>query len=163
MEPTAQSVPKKNGKLKWLLGALAGIVLLGAIGSSLNKTPSATQSQVANPSSSTLGVISASTKPVDLVTNELKEASPSPSLAPTPLLSPKLALPKPIASTTSDTNSGLSNDNYYKNSSGNEVHSPAYSNSAPQGATAVCGDGTYSFSQSRRGTCSHHGGVSQWL
>lgn len=57
----------------------------------------------------------------------------------------------------------LSNDNYYANSSGNSVHSPAYSNAIPVGATARCRDGTYSFSQSRRGTCSHHGGVSQWL
>ena len=24
------------------------------------------------------------------------------------------------------------------------------------------GDGTYSFSENRRGTCSHHGGVSRW-
>jgi hypothetical protein len=57
----------------------------------------------------------------------------------------------------------LSNDNYYTNTSGNEVHSPAYSNSVPIGASARCGDGTYSFSQSRRGTCSHHGGVAEWL
>jgi PBP1b-binding outer membrane lipoprotein LpoB len=57
----------------------------------------------------------------------------------------------------------LSNDNYYTNVNGNEVHSPAYSNSVPVGATAICGDGTYSFSQNRRGTCSRHGGVSQWL
>jgi hypothetical protein len=35
--------------------------------------------------------------------------------------------------------------------------------SAPQGATALCRDGTYSFSQHRSGTCSHHGGVSKWL
>ncbi|MEW6737165.1 MAG: DUF3761 domain-containing protein [Acidobacteriota bacterium] len=33
----------------------------------------------------------------------------------------------------------------------------------PPGATAICRDGTYSYSQSRRGTCSHHGGVRQWL
>jgi hypothetical protein len=59
--------------------------------------------------------------------------------------------------------SGLSNNNYYTNSAGNDVHSPAYSNSVPAGASAICGDGTYSFSQSRRGTCSHHGGVAQWL
>lgn len=61
--------------------------------------------------------------------------------------------------------SGLSNDNYYKNVNGNTVHSPAYSNDAtiPAGATAQCGDGTYSFSQNHRGTCSHHGGVSEWL
>jgi Protein of unknown function (DUF3761) len=33
----------------------------------------------------------------------------------------------------------------------------------PAGATAECRDGSYSFSQHRRGTCSHHGGVSRWL
>lgn len=60
-------------------------------------------------------------------------------------------------------NSGLSNDNYYTNSAGNEVHSPSYSNTVPDGASAQCRDGTYSFSQSRRGTCSHHGGVATWL
>jgi len=31
------------------------------------------------------------------------------------------------------------------------------------GATAICNDGTYSYSAHRRGTCSHHGGVAQWL
>jgi hypothetical protein len=34
---------------------------------------------------------------------------------------------------------------------------------APPGATARCNDATYSYSQSRSGTCSHHGGVAQWL
>src|SRR5947207_10880315 len=34
---------------------------------------------------------------------------------------------------------------------------------APAGATAHCNDGTYSYSQHRSGTCSHHGGVAQWL
>jgi len=48
----------------------------------------------------------------------------------------------------------------YTNSQGNHVASPS---SNPSGATARCGDGTYSYSQSRRGTCSHHGGVSSWL
>ncbi|WP_328668826.1 DUF3761 domain-containing protein [Streptomyces sp. NBC_00328] len=33
------------------------------------------------------------------------------------------------------------------------------SQQAPVGATALCGDGTYSYSAHRRGTCSHHGGV----
>jgi hypothetical protein len=33
----------------------------------------------------------------------------------------------------------------------------------PPGATARCRDGTYSFSQHRSGTCSHHGGVAAWL
>jgi hypothetical protein len=58
----------------------------------------------------------------------------------------------------------LSNDNHYTNSDGRQVHSPAYSSrGVPAGATAVCGDGTYSFSQHRSGTCSHHGGVARWL
>jgi len=59
----------------------------------------------------------------------------------------------------------LSNQNYYVNSIGNTVHSPAYTsdNSIPPGASAKCRDGTYSFSEHRRGTCSRHGGVAQWL
>lgn len=43
------------------------------------------------------------------------------------------------------------------------TQSPTYSKSTPEGATALCWDGTYSYSQSRRGTCSHHGGVKVWL
>ncbi|MGB8477990.1 MAG: DUF3761 domain-containing protein [Acidobacteriaceae bacterium] len=57
----------------------------------------------------------------------------------------------------------LSNDNHYTNSSGNVVHLPAKAPSVPPGASAVCGDGSYSFSQHARGTCSHHGGVARWL
>jgi hypothetical protein len=34
---------------------------------------------------------------------------------------------------------------------------------APAGATAICNDGTYSYSRHRSGTCSHHGGVREWL
>jgi hypothetical protein len=31
------------------------------------------------------------------------------------------------------------------------------------GVTAICKDGTYSYSQSQRGTCSRHGGVKEWI
>jgi hypothetical protein len=34
---------------------------------------------------------------------------------------------------------------------------------APTGSTAKCKDGTYSFSKTRSGTCSRHGGVLEWL
>ena len=53
----------------------------------------------------------------------------------------------------------------YVNSRGEWVPSPARTpnNSPPPGASARCRDGTYSFSRSRRGTCSHHGGVADWL
>lgn len=33
----------------------------------------------------------------------------------------------------------------------------------PEGVTAICKDGTYSYSQHRSGTCSGHGGVAQWI
>ncbi|MBK1888687.1 DUF3761 domain-containing protein [Undibacterium sp. 14-3-2] len=41
------------------------------------------------------------------------------------------------------------------------VHAPAKSidNKIPQGVSARCRDGSYSFSKKHRGTCSRHGGV----
>jgi hypothetical protein len=48
----------------------------------------------------------------------------------------------------------------YINVNGNCVPSPS---SNPAGASAQCNDGTYSYSQNRSGTCSHHGGVARWL
>lgn len=60
----------------------------------------------------------------------------------------------------SNSSSGSSCYGGYINSVGNCVQSPG---SNPAGASARCVDGSYSYSQSRRGTCSHHGGVSQWL
>lgn len=44
-----------------------------------------------------------------------------------------------------------------------QTQAPKATNSAPNGATAQCKDGSYSFSQNRKGTCSHHGGVASWL
>ena len=52
---------------------------------------------------------------------------------------------------------------YYTNTYGEKVQSPTHYNAQPSGATALCRDGTYSFSRTRRGTCSHHGGVARWL
>lgn len=49
----------------------------------------------------------------------------------------------------------------YINSAGQTVCRPSANNTG--GATAICRDGSYSYSRSRRGTCSHHGGVRQWL
>lgn len=40
---------------------------------------------------------------------------------------------------------------------------PVPGGGVPPGATAVCDDGSYSFSTHRSGTCSGHGGVGQWL
>ena len=54
---------------------------------------------------------------------------------------------------------------HYRAKDGADVHSPAKSvgDQVPAGASAKCRDGSYSFSQHRRGTCSHHGGVGMWL
>ena len=51
----------------------------------------------------------------------------------------------------------------YLADSGDCVQSPTGAPSPAVGATTMCGDGTYSFSQNRSGTCSHHEGVAQWL
>jgi hypothetical protein len=55
------------------------------------------------------------------------------------------------------------NNGTYTSSNGQTVKRPETCSTAPQGATAQCRDGSYSFSQSHRGTCSHHFGVAKWL
>lgn len=61
---------------------------------------------------------------------------------------------------TSPRGGGAASDFY---TDGERVRRPVFSRGAPDGATARCRDGSYSFSRHRRGTCSHHGGVAQWL
>jgi hypothetical protein len=53
----------------------------------------------------------------------------------------------------------------YVNSHGQLIPSPTWTadGQPPVGATALCSDGSYSFSQSAQGTCSSHGGVVDWL
>ncbi|MEM5315566.1 DUF3761 domain-containing protein [Paraburkholderia sp. JHI869] len=60
--------------------------------------------------------------------------------------------------------SQLQEHGHYVNHDGNVVHSPAHTRNGvvPVGATARCGDGTYSFSQHHSGTCSRHQGVAEW-
>jgi hypothetical protein len=121
---------------------LAGLVLAAAIG-----TTAACQSTAAVNSTPVTTPAPAAVAP----------STTALSLVPTTAVVPEAAPP-----TTAQT---LSNDNSYVNSSGNVVQSPAYTSNGqpPPGATAQCGDGTYSFSQHRSGTCSHHGGVARWL
>lgn len=52
---------------------------------------------------------------------------------------------------------------YYAARSGHRVHRPMQAARTPAGASAKCRDGSWSFSESRRGTCSWHGGVARWL
>lgn len=79
----------------------------------------------------------------------------------------------PSSGSSAPQTSGTQNDNpakpkctdngTYVNNMGQTVKRPENCTTAPQGATAQCRDGTYSFSKSRRGTCSYHGGVAKWL
>lgn len=88
--------------------------------------------------------------------------------APDPAPPPRhqLAVPANSARSTEVPNEGaLLSHRHYKAKDGHAVHSPSKSthDQVPAGASAKCRDGAYSFSQHRRGTCSHHGGVSSWL
>ncbi len=71
----------------------------------------------------------------------------------------------PRLSLSQEPNGSFTQGAGYTNSKGQKVQSPTRTadNQPPAGATAQCRDGTFSFSQSRRGTCSHHGGVAKWL
>jgi hypothetical protein len=59
--------------------------------------------------------------------------------------------------------SDLKSQRYYENRDHHIVHSPSqtYSGQRPPDASAQCADGSYSFSEHRSGTCSHHGGVAR--
>ncbi len=51
---------------------------------------------------------------------------------------------------------------YYRSSDGSMVHRPTRDAGDYGHVKAICADGTRSYSHHRQGTCSHHGGVSQW-
>jgi len=94
--------------------------------------------------------------------SDTADTSPAPSSSP--------AIRQPTRSTVSEPSTatsqsrGSNSDDYYTNTYGERVRRPTFSNDGPPaGASAQCRDGSYSFSRSRRGTCSHHGGVARWL
>ena len=97
-------------------------------------------------------VVAAPAAPQQVVAAPAPEPRPAPAAAPQPA-------PQPVVEAAPTCNEGT----HYVNSSGNCVLRPVAAASAPAGATAKCGDGVYSFSQHRSGTCSGHGGVAAWL
>ncbi len=66
-----------------------------------------------------------------------------------------------LAGHASDAFAYACNNRYYVNVSGHLVHSPSCGQEHLR-PTADCRDGSVSFSEHRRGTCSHHGGVAHW-
>lgn len=145
--------------LTWLFTTKAGLLTLAmtwiVAANSNASTPVNTQADVlqAEPNQATEQTVSSHYQIEEQVVEQKQESSYQ---APSNTTVTEVQKAAPAPTPTSEIN-------YYTNSQGNTVQSPTYYNSAPAGATAQCRDGTYSFSQSRRGTCSHHGGVEQWL
>lgn len=136
------------------------LFLLGVIDTSAKTTVKSQQGKVlgANTAKKTV-------TPTPTVTN-----TPTPTLTltltPTPTLRPvyipPTSTPTPTPIPPTPTQREMSDDDFI-NSIISEVQTRAYSNAVSPDATARCNDGTYSTSLSHRTTCSHHGGVAQWL
>ena len=62
---------------------------------------------------------------------------------------------------TSQAEAYACNNRHYVNSSGHVVHSPSCGREHLR-REAICRDGSVSFSEHHRGTCSHHHGVERW-
>ena len=90
------------------------------------------------------------------------DTSPAPATPPTVRPPTRSTAKEP--STATSQSGGTTSDDYYTNTYGERVRRPTFnSGGPPAGASAQCRDGSYSFSRSRRGTCSYHGGVARWL
>ncbi|MGC2234934.1 MAG: DUF3761 domain-containing protein [Pyrinomonadaceae bacterium] len=94
--------------------------------------------------------------------NTIKPLVLNPTASATPATNPSrlVTVPPSSASTTAPTKK-QSNTTESKTS---KTPSPVTTEKQipTSGATARCRDGSLSYSQNRRGTCSHHGGVAEW-
>ncbi|HSX18312.1 MAG TPA: DUF3761 domain-containing protein [Candidatus Saccharimonadales bacterium] len=121
--------------------SVVGIFGLVGIGSLGNSTKNQVNTPITNPSPSAVqGAQTTQQSPID--------TTPTPT---------------PIAEPAANSEPLNCPNGTYVNSDGSTVCSPYAAPSAPAGAAARCVDGSYSFSQHRSGTCSHHAGVAEWL
>jgi hypothetical protein len=79
------------------------------------------------------------------------------SLLRTALLLSALFLPTAALAATCHATPGS-----YTDVDGDTVHRPVCATTHQVGETAICNDGSHSFSRHHTGTCSHHGGVAEW-
>jgi hypothetical protein len=84
-------------------------------------------------------------------------------LAVLPTYTAEVVMPKGNQSSGNVSSSDSGGNPARGSSSGGASSGGGVSVSGGSGATAICADGTQSFSAHRQGTCSHHGGVAQWL
>jgi hypothetical protein len=163
MAMTPQNAPStlRHRRLRWLALALFVSTALGLAGCG-----PATSHEPASPTSAA-SAAAPTTAPATDATGTAATPTPT-SAAPAPAqhghthapaVRPTTAAVRPAAPHTP----AACGRDYYRNSDGRCVHRPVTAPAAPPGATAKCNDGTYSYSQHRRGTCSGHGGVAVWL
>jgi Protein of unknown function (DUF3761) len=94
-----------------------------------------------------------------------KTAKTAPATAPTPAASTAATAPAATPAPSGASQSAPAATTAAKStpSASKSAPSAAAESTDPTGATAKCKDGTYSKSQHHSGTCSHHGGVAEWL
>jgi serine/threonine-protein kinase len=124
--------------------AVGFLLLLAGINSAASQPPSRSAGQ---------GVAQASPTAATEVSSSPSAAVRSPSPKPTPTPSPSAsALASPLPSPTPQAPA----------TSAPAASSDPYPAATAAGASAVCADGSWSFSKTRSGTCSGHGGVHWW-
>jgi len=157
-------MPKRTTKL----GMALAIGLLVAGGCGVETVP---RGRV-TPQTGSTSVVSTPTSSRVLPTTTATPAPAPQQFVPTTTAAaevPKQVEPKPAKTPPKTTqaakapNPAECGSDYYRNTDGVCVHRPASGPGAADGATALCKDGSYSYSQNRRGTCSGHGGVRTWL
>ena len=124
---------------KLAVAGFVGLLLIGAISNA-----------VAQPPSTSAGHQSAVVLPSASPSTESRPASPAASPSHSPLASPS-PTPSPVAIATAAPAPVVA-----------PPPQDPYAAATAQGASAVCADGSWSFSKTRSGTCSSHGGVHWW-
>ncbi|WP_410651763.1 DUF3761 domain-containing protein [Amycolatopsis sp. cmx-4-54] len=165
-------MPKRATKLGMALAI--GLLVAGGCGVETAPTGRVTpQSGPVSTASTTPTGPTVPTGPTTTPTPASSRTSPTPQqFVPTTTAAvevPKQVEPKPTRTPPKTTQAAKApnlvecGSDYYRNTVGVCVHRPSAGPGAADGATALCKDGSYSYSQNRRGTCSGHGGVRTWL
>ena len=163
--PWIRRVPGFRSGQRWkqIVAATAygtgALTLIGAVGGG---TPSSTGQPTAQVATTPSPTIAGSPTPAFVVATPVAPSPtptpPPPTVAPTPVPTPVRPTPVPTRVPTPVAAAPVSGLGANAASRSSDPDAAA----AAAGASAVCADGTYSFSQHRSGTCSHHGGVHWW-
>lgn len=152
------------------VGAVVGGFVALIVASAMTPTPSQQVRPESHPAPASSSVADSpappapSAPPAPVAVAPLAPPPPSPSPAPArrpiPVAAPRTTDVDSSVATPSVPSAGVGDPTAgeYTNARGNEVESP---DGSAAGASARCADGTYSHSQTRSGTCSHHGGIAK--